>query len=250
MNVVLPQSAIRARDVVAAEVTKIVTHPATPIALTLAAIANLGLAIIDAIGVSFYTSPGEGPASLSSFGSVVFAPVYAFLVLPVYAAGSEYHGGQLRITLTATPKRRALVTAKLIAMITVVLPAVLVTLVPARLTIGISDGLNPGELLLDLSRWIAVYLLMSLIAFGIAGLLRSTIAPLTILVLVPVFVGTGILQWPEGIRFLPDQASMSLLGTPAYEVAELAPGVAALALIAWASLAVGAFAVSLVRRDT
>lgn len=91
---------------------------------------------------------------------------------------------------------------------------------------------------------------IGIVAFGLSGLLRSSIAPLAILIASPMVVATGVLQWPEGIRFLPDQASMSLLGIPAYEVTELPPGIAFLTLLVWALVSIIAYWFSLVRRDS
>ena len=250
MNVSTQHQEIRIQDVITAEVTKIITHPIVMVALAITMIVNFGVAIIDAIGVSFYTDFNQDPATISDFGVVMFAPIYAFLILPINAASSEYQHGQFRMTLLAIPNRQTLTIGKFIATIIVVLSAIIVVLVPPRLIIGVSDGLSVGDIIVDLSRWITVYLLMSLIAFGLAGLLRSTIAPLAILIMIPILVGTGILQWPEGLRFLPDQASMSLLGTPAYNVTELPSGIAFFTLLGWALVCVVTYWISLVRRDS
>ncbi|SDN36726.1 hypothetical protein SAMN05216355_102126 [Actinomyces ruminicola] len=91
---------------------------------------------------------------------------------------------------------------------------------------------------------------MSVIAFGLAGLLRSAIAALGILITVPIIVGTGILQWPQVLRLLPDQAALSLLGAPGYDVTALPPAAAALVLATWAGLCLAAYALALIRRDT
>jgi ABC-type transport system involved in multi-copper enzyme maturation permease subunit len=240
---------IRRRDVTAAEITKIVTNPVSVTMLAVTLAVNTLLALIEASGVTFYTGGAQGPSTLSSFGTLMLAPVYAFLVLPVHAAASEYRGGQLRTSLTATPDRRTLVLGKLGAVITAVLTAAVVVLTPARLIIGVSAGSGAGGLLLDLGQWIAVYAFMSVTAFGLAGLLRSTITPLGILTTLPLVVATGVLQWPEALRLLPDQAGLSLVGTPAYEVHELPPGIAALTLAVWAVASLAVYAVSLVRRD-
>ncbi|MGO2751395.1 MAG: hypothetical protein ACTIA6_15190 [Pseudoclavibacter sp.] len=240
---------IRLRDVIAAEVTKIITHPAVPLMLAITLAVNLFLGIIDASGLMFYTGNAVEPSRLSSFGIVMLAPLYAFLVIPVWASATEHHGGQLRMSLTATPRRGTFAIAKLTATTTVCLAAAVIAIVPARLVIGISAGLNPTELALNCAQWVAVYLLMSLIAFGLAGILRNTIAPLGIMIALPIVVATGILQWPDGIRFLPDQASLSLVGTPGYDVTELPPAIAASVLTAWGLLAVVAYTVALLRRD-
>ncbi|WP_435111040.1 ABC transporter [Nocardiopsis synnemataformans] len=249
MNAPVEPPVIRRRDVIAAETTKIITNPVAVVMVAVTVAVNTLLAAIDASGVTFYTGGGQEPSTLSSFGTLMIAPVYAFLVLPVYAAASEYREGQIRVSLTATPDRRTLLLGKLAAMTVAVLAAAVIVLVPARLIIGFSEGLEAGELLLDLGQWIAVYAFMSFIAFGLAGLLRSTITSLGILVTLPIVVATGVLQWPEGLRLLPDQAGLSLVGTPAYDVHELSPGVAALTLTVWTLVSLAVYALSLMRRD-
>ncbi|MFZ2751239.1 MAG: hypothetical protein WAZ15_13170, partial [Propioniciclava sp.] len=166
------------------------------------------------------------------------------------AAASEYQGGQLRMSLTATPDRNRLVICKLAALTLVVLPGALLTLIPARLILGFHNGLPVAELLTDVVRWTAVYLLMSLVAFGLATVLRSAIAPLSLLGALAVFVNAGFLPWPEGLRFLPDQAAMNMLGTPSSEVTVLPPAIGALTLTLWALVATAGHAVTLARRDS
>ena len=77
---------------------------------------------------------------------------------------------------------------------------------------------------------------------------RSSRAPM-FLVLIPILIGLGFLQRHAGLRLLPDQLALSLLGTPAYEVTALPPVVAGIALSAWASLAATAAAAALLSRD-
>lgn len=251
MTTALPQRpAIRARDVVISETTKIITHPATLLAVSLALAANTLFAIIAATDVvRFGASDGTG-VPLSAFPAVMFAPVYAFLVLPVYAAASEYHDGQLRMSFIAVPDRNRLVTGKLAAAVGVVILAALVALVPARLILGLHHGLIAPGLLADMARWVGAYLLMSLFVFGLAGVLRSTIAPLVILAVTVIGVNAGLVQWSEGVRFLPDQAAMNMLGTPAFDVTELPPAIGALALGLWSLVAICGYAVALIRRDS
>ena len=242
---------IRLRDTVAAEIIKTATAPSALIMLAVVLTANLVLAAIDVSSVGFYTHPGQGePASISSFGAVMFAPVYAFLVVAAYAAASgEYRGGQLRITLVAVPNRCSLLASKSAAMLIVAITGVAIALVPARLIIGICDHRGAAAILLDIARWSAAYLFMSTIAFGLAGVLRNSAAALGILIATPVVVGTGILQWPRVLRFLPDQAALSLLGTPGYTVTALPAAAAALTLTIWAAVCLAAYAAALIRRD-
>ena len=67
--------------------------------------------------------------------------------------------------------------------------------------------------------------------------------------LITLLVGTGILQWPRVLRFLPDQAALSLLGTPGYSVTALPAATAALTLTTWAAVCLAAYATALVCRD-
>lgn len=241
--------AIRRRDLVAAEVTKILTHPATLIAMGITLLLNTALGVVHAAGL-VRLGVGGRLVPLSELGTLMFAPVYVFLVVPVHAAGSEYQSGQIRVTLAAVPNRGALAFAKLAALLAVTIPAALLVFVPGRLSITISDGTNAAGILLDLGRWTAAYTLMALVPYGLAGLLRSTIAPLAILILIPVLIATGVFQVPEVIRLLPDQLSLSLLGTPQYPVTELPPDIAAATLTTWALLLTMAYGFALDRRDS
>lgn len=242
-----PVLKIRFRDTVAAEITKILTHPATTVALALTISANTILAVLDATD-TVRLGVGAHPTRLSDLPGVTFAPVYAFLVIPVWAAGSEYQDGQIRTTLTAVPHRATLATSKLAAMLAVTIPAAFLALLPGQLIADLG-GRAVVELPLDLARWVAVYALMSAIAFGFAGVARSVVAPISVLVLTPVLIATGVFQWPAGIRLLPDQAGLSLLGTPGYDVTEIPPMTAALVLLAWTLVLNVAYLTTLLRRD-
>lgn len=244
------RSAIHFSNVVRSEFTKIISHPTIKLFIFITTIINLGLAIVDAGGLTFYTGDEMTASKVSDFGVLMFAPIYAFLILPVYAASSEYQGGQNRMTLIAVPDRQHLMKGKMAAAGLAVLCGILVSVIPSRLIINIFSDVSMSYILVDIVRWTAVYFLMSMIAFGIAGLTRSAMVPLSILIMVPIFIATGILQWPEGLRFLPDQASMSLLGTPAYEVTELPPWIAFFTLFVWVLICTTVYWLSFLRRDS
>lgn len=247
MTFAQPAPPVRFRDVTRAEITKIITHPATLLGITATFIINLCVAVIAASEIIRFGSGAE-PAPLSAFPSVMFAPVYVFLIVAAHAAGSEHISGQHRITLAAVPRRGSLAAAKFLGLAVVTIPAALIVLFPARLILNdASVGLVPS--VLDISRWVFVYFLMSTIAFGLTGSTRSTAASLTVLILIPILIATGVFQWARGIRFLPDQAAMSLLGTPAYDVTELPPVVAAIVLIGWALIAIAVHTALLIHRD-
>ncbi|MEK4304619.1 MULTISPECIES: hypothetical protein [Oceanobacillus] len=244
------QTVISFSDVVRSEFTKIISHPTIVLFIIITTIMNLGLAILDTSGLVFYPGNDMPPSTVADFGLVMFAPIYAFLILPVYAASSEYQEGQNRMTLITVPNRQLLMKGKIVAVGLAVLCGILVTIIPSRLIIHIFSDVDMSCILIDLTRWTAVYLLMSIIAFSIAGLTRSAIVPLSILIMIPIFIATGILQLPEGLRFLPDQASMSLLGTPAYEVTELSPWIAFFTLFVWGVICAIAYWLSFLRRDS
>lgn len=69
------------------------------------------------------------------------------------------------------------------------------------------------------------------------------------MIALPVVIATGILQWSDGLRFLPDQAALSLIETPQFDVHEIPPGLAATVLAIWSVVAVSAYAFSVTRRD-
>lgn len=243
-----PPPRIRFRDTTAAEITKITTHPATVITFTLTLTANTLLAVLDATDL-IRLGTGDQPARLSDLSGVMFAPVYIFLVVPVYAAASEYQHGQIHVTLTAVPHRATLAASQLTAILAVTIPGASLALVPGRLITAAAQATNINHTALDVARWITAYALMSAIAYGLAGILRNTVAPLALLVLTPILIATGVFQWAAGVRLLPDQASLSFLGTPGYDITELPPMTAALVLTAWAvTLNIGFFA-TLLHRD-
>lgn len=240
---------IRFRDVVAAEVTKILTHPAILLAVMLALVVNLALGGVDATGL-VRLPVGDRLVAVSELGSVMFAPAYLFLLLPVVAAGSEHASGQFRTTLAAAPQRGRLAVAKVAALLGITIPAAIVALAPGRLALTLADGWEVTGVLADLGLWVLTYTLMSLIAYALTGIIRSSVASLSLLVLIPTLIATGILQWPMVIRFLPDQLALSLLGTPGYTVTELPQVIAGSVLGVWVAVLAGVHYVTLVRRDS
>lgn len=240
---------IRLRDVTRAETAKGLTEPGTRAMYVAALVVNTALCAVastDAVRLA----TGDGLTVLSDAGVLMFAPVYLFLVIPVYLAGGEYITGQIRLTLVAVPNRTRLVAAKLTALAAIVIPAATTALLPGRLIVTLSDGLSLGAILLDLTRWTAAYVLMSCVAYALAVLMRSRIAPIAILALVPLLLATGVLPFPAVIRLLPDQLSLSLLGTPGYDVTALPPAIAAALLSAWAAALLVAQAVAVLLRDS
>ncbi|MBB4917521.1 hypothetical protein [Streptosporangium saharense] len=217
-----------------AEFTRIRTLPATWIALavTLAANTLLGLlAATDTVRVA----TSDGQVAVSQLGTVMLAPVYAFLAVPVFAAGRE-----LRISLLATPDRNRFLLAKLLASAGTTIVAAPVLLLPGLL-VRHAAGSLPAEM--------TAYLLLGLVGGGFAVLTRTAVIPLAVLLALPVLVSpmlAGLL--PGLVRLLPHEATLSFLGTSTGPALSRTAGF--WVLLAWAVVFVGAAWVATVRRDS
>ena len=249
MNLNEESTAIRNRDLIFAECIKMLTDPVVPYFVLITLVLNILLSAIDASGMTFYTGASSEPSSLSSFGVVMFAPIYAFLALPVYAAAGEYRDGQLRVSLVAVPARRRFILAKFVALLYIVVPLSLAVTLPGRFIIYFANNGGLMEFMQDEVCWTIAYVFMSVIAFGLAGIFKSSVVSLGILVSLPMVVATGVIQWNEGIRFLPDQASLSLLCMPAYDVTEISSATAIFTLSLWSALFVLIYVALFLRRD-
>ncbi|MEV3912795.1 ABC transporter permease [Streptomyces canus] len=203
-------------------------------------------------GVSNTSDPEFDPLFMALSG--VAPGQIAAISFGAMAVSSEFHGGGLRLSLAAVPRRGRWFAAKLLAIGLPALAVGLVTafaaLVVARAGLGdAASGLSMGEQTRGVVGC-AVYLtLMALLAAGVAALLRSGVGALSLIipfVLVVSFVigdaaGGGVAD------FLPDRAGQAVL----YETPDrtLGPwaglGVTAL----WTAAAVAAGAWSLRRRD-
>lgn len=240
--------ATRLRDVVRAEVTKALTAPVVPLAGAAALVVGTALCALASADV-VRLAAGDGVAELSDVGALMVAPIYLLLVIPVHMAGSEHTGGQLRLTLAAVPDRVRLVVARLAALF-VVTPVAAAALLPGRRLVAGAEGLPVGAVLLDGARWTAASVLMGCVAHGLATLLRSRVAPVAILVLVPLLLATGVFPFPAVIKLLPDQLALSLLGTPGYDVTALPSTAAAALLAAWAAALLVAGSLAVLLRDS
>ena len=240
------------RDLLPAELIKIRTLPAIWIALAVACVANTLLGIVAATDAVRIAGP-DGPAPITEHGTLMLAPVYAFAAVAVFAAGSEYRGGQLRISLLAAPDRDRLFAAKLAASAAVCLPTAVAALLPghvARYAGAVADGrLGIGRVAVDLVALVAVYLLVGLIGHGFAIAARTVVTPLVALFGTPVLVAPILRAvLPEPVAFLPHEAALSLLGVPA-DPAALGRAAGLLVLTGWAVLFLGTAWALFTRRD-
>jgi ABC-2 type transport system permease protein len=202
-------------------------------------------------GVSDASDPGFDPLFTALSG--VIPGQIAAVTFGATAVSSEFHQGALRLSLAAVPQRGRWFAAKAAV---IALPALLVGLVTAlaALLVGraglgaAADGLSTGEQVRGVVGCGVYLMLMALFAAGIAALLRSGTATLSLLIpfiLVVSFVigdATGTVA-----DFLPDKAGQLVL-RETYD-GTLGPwsGLAVTALWTAAALLAGAWSVR--RRD-
>ncbi|MFF5310666.1 ABC transporter permease [Streptomyces massasporeus] len=202
-------------------------------------------------GVSDASDPGSDPLFTSLSG--VLPGQIAAISFGAMAVSSEFHQGALRLSLAAVPRRGRWFAAKAAV---IAVPALLTGLVTAlaALLVGraglgpAADTLSTGEQLRGVVGCGVYLMLMALFAAGVAALLRSGVATLSLLVpfiLVVSFVigdATGTVA-----DFLPDKAGQLIL-RETYD-GTLGPwsGLAVTALWTAAALLAGAWSVR--RRD-
>ncbi|WP_033307277.1 ABC transporter permease [Streptomyces iakyrus] len=220
--------------------------PGALLALFAATVAFSALA-----GVSEASDPGFDPLFASLSG--VIPGQIAAVSFGAMAVSSEFHQGALRLSLAAVPRRGRWFAAKAAVIaapaLLVGLGAALAALLAARAGLGrAAGGLSTGEQVRGVVGCGLYLMLMALFAAGIAALLRSGVATLSLLVpfiLVVSFVigdATGTLA-----DFLPDKAGQLVL-RETYD-GTLGPwsGLAVTALWTAAALLAGAW--RLCRRD-
>ncbi|MFJ5265373.1 ABC transporter permease [Streptomyces sp. NPDC088387] len=184
---------------------------------------------------------GVGPAQIAAiaFGAM--------------AVSSEFQGGGLRQALTAVPRRGRWFAAKATA---VAVPALVVGLVTGSLSLLVgraalgeaADGLTAAEQLRGVAGCGIYLMLMALLATGLAALLRSGVATLSILVPFVLVVSFVIGDAAGGATdFLPDRAGQVAL----HETWDgaLGPWTGLTVTALWAAVALGAGAWSVHRRD-
>ncbi|MEU0221311.1 ABC transporter permease [Streptomyces sp. NPDC006265] len=220
--------------------------PGTLLALFTATVAFSAIA-----GVSDASGPGFDPLFASLSG--VLPGQIAAISFGAMAVSSDFHQGALRVSLAAVPQRGRWFAAKAAVIAVPALLAGLMTALAALLVgrAGLgraANTLSTGEQLRGVVGCGVYLMLMALFAAGVAALLRSGVATLSLLVpfiLVVSFVigdATGTVA-----DFLPDKAGQEVL-RETYD-GTLGPwsGLAVTALWTVAALLAGAWSVR--RRD-
>lgn len=201
-------------------------------------------------------APAEQPLAVA-------LPVCA-VVLGSLTVTSEYAHGMVRTTLAALPNRLALYAAKGGVAAAAMLAASLAALAAGTAAGNAIVGDRPVATFRGPMPDVAVHLLwlgmttaaVTLIAFGLGAVLRSTAATITAGMAV-LFVAPGLAQllpspWDERIwSALPGSLSNQIAGAPGSSTDHgvLAPSAAIALLVAYVVVALGAGALSFTRRD-
>ncbi|MFF7644934.1 ABC transporter permease [Streptomyces canus] len=202
-------------------------------------------------GVSETSDPEFDPLFMALSG--VAPGQIAAISFGAMAVSSEFHGGGLRLSLAAVPRRGWWFAAKATAIAVPTLVVGLVTafaaLAVARAGLGeAASGLSTGEQIRGVVGCGIYLTLMALLAAGLAAVLRSGVAALSLLiplVLIVSFVIGDVADWATD--FMPDRAGQIVL----FETHDgpLGPWTGLAVTAAWAAAALAAGAWSLRHRD-
>lgn len=236
-------------DATRAELSKIVTLPATWLTIG-------GTAVLSAVLSLFFASQaGDGSQAMGSLDVAMAALPYSqagLFVLGVIVACSEYVGGQVRRTLIAMPHRVAQRLAAVVALVIVAVPAALVVIAASLLTTVavLGDGAAfPGAPVVSGTILSAtVYLAcMVVLSSALGSLTRRALPAAGALVLYLVVVSPMLLGQPVAFA-LPDIAGYTLWFSDPPAGAPPAP-VAWLTVLAWTLAALVPSIVAFRRRD-
>ncbi len=206
----VPPLAIRARDVLTSEFTKLRSVRSTYWTLLIAVVTAIGLSAI--VAVAFATAPpaGRPPIDplLPSFISLEYA-VLAVGVLGVLAFSSEHATGLIRTTFAAVPRRRAVLAAKAAAAGTVTLIVgelvsfasfflVQAILSGHHLGVSLSHSGVPGAVLAEGT----LLFVCAMVGLGLGAMIRHTagaVAALVALIYLPAILGLLPAPWNDRI---------------------------------------------------
>jgi ABC-2 type transport system permease protein len=251
--------AVRARDVVTSEWTKLRSVRSTYWTLLIAVATPIGLSAL--VAATLANAPGNGPPVDPLLPGVI-SQEYAVLavgVLGVLAFSTEYSTGLIRTTFASVPHRRAVLAAKaaVIGAVTLVAGELvafaafsIVQAVLARKHHGVSLS-HPGVLGAVLAAGLLLFVVATM-GLGLGAIIRHTaggIAALVGLIFLPAIL--GLLPQPWGGRVgrftLLDAARQVTALHPATNL--FAPAWSLLVLLAWPAVTLLAAAVAITRRD-
>ncbi|MFE2046066.1 ABC transporter permease [Streptomyces sp. NPDC059477] len=218
---------------------------------SLAALLAVATAFAALAGTSDTAEPEFDPL-FTVFLGVAPAQIAA-ITFGALAVSSEFQGGGLRQALTAVPRRGRWFAAKALA---VALPTLLVGLLTGAVSAAVgvaalgdaADSLGTAELTRGVIGCGIYLTLMALLATGLAALLRSGVATLSILIPFILIISFVIGDAAGGaIDYLPDRAGQ--LAFQQHPDSSLNPWTGLAVTAAWSAAALAAGAWSVRRRD-
>ena len=247
------------------------------ITLLITVLLGLGLSTALALLFSAEMRPSVAEGGLSMFGTgddalrsyllvvgTFAAPFLALIfgVLGVFAISSEYSSGMILSTLTAVPRRTPVFAAKALVLAAVSGLTALV-LVAGGLAVAIAclpsaaAQLGSAVVLTGALGTVVYLVLIALLAFGVAALLRSTAGGIAVItgltfVMPIVFQVLSITGWEWVLpvsQYLPSQLGMVLTQGAVEAPSGPGYGVALAAMVIWAAAAVVPAAIAFKRRD-
>ncbi|PZG47356.1 ABC transporter permease [Spongiactinospora gelatinilytica] len=227
----------------AAELSKLLSLPATWLTIAGTLAANLLLA------VAFAQAALRGTAATRDVVDVGLASIgYAqagFVVLGVLAACSEYIGGQIRTTLAAMPHRARQLAAKHLATAIVALPAAALTAFCGVALTALVLGDTPATFgpILGVTGYL---LLTTLIGVAAGALARRTLVAVAVLLGYFFVAGPLLRDNLDLAKYLPDTAGAAMW-FPAGGA--LTPAQGALVLTAWTAALIAVALAGHHRRD-
>jgi ABC-type transport system involved in multi-copper enzyme maturation permease subunit len=207
-----------------ADLIKLRSLRSTVVTLLLTLVVCVGLALL--LGLSGRAGMSDRAATEREWFDPVFYSFYSVLlgqfplvVFGVLAIGGEYSSGTIRASLLAMPRRERFYASKALATGLVAagtaLVAVPVTYLVARAGLGeYGVGLDDPDMRAGLIGAFLYLPLMSLFAFGVATMVRSSAIALGVLMPLLFLGSQGIGNAPKVgrvLQFLPDQAGAVIL---------------------------------------
>lgn len=199
------------------------------------------------------------PAEAAILDGLVAASLQMSVFLPALAAvmaGQEFHSRQLGLSVLAVPRRGRLLVAKsLAAAVALLVAALLIAAVSTTFTYLAVAQWKPSlllsfEAMTGQVTFIVYAVLLCLTTYGITVFARSTLIGVLVSVALSAITMTQVLAAKPAVdALLPVSVGRNLLLDPAMSDLTSDPPQAAVVLVGWALLTMGAAGVTLTCRD-
>ncbi|MGO3887009.1 MAG: hypothetical protein ACTJHU_12000 [Mycetocola sp.] len=230
---------------VSAETIKLRTLPG----IVVTALGTVGASIALAAAIA-RSSAAPALAADVTAQTVPFLQI-GLILCGVLTVSTEYQSGQHRTTLTAMPRRWSTLAAKALAFACAAALTSASAVGSGWLTATIIRGLHPlggaDDPLWPVVGSVIYLTLMGMLAFALAVLMRSLVAPLVTMLSLVLIVSPLADGLTELAHWLPDRAGQLLYLDGTGTV--LTAGTGALVLCGWITLTAGAALLTFVRRD-